>query len=118
MASVVESLPRTGRLEVDIRVSADVNVSAHAARQKVDAIALSEMSYMMHADDPELVLSERIYWRVPIILSLTSRGDVGAVGTIDVDVETGQMHVTPQLVAEMTSRAENLALGAASAPAE
>ena len=118
MASVVQSLPRTGRLEVDIRVSADVNVSAYAARQKVNAFALSEISYMMHAGEPALVLSEHICWRVPVILSLTSQGDVGEVGTIDVDVETGQMHVTPQLIAEMTARAEVLALGATSAPAD
>ncbi len=115
MASIVESLPQTGRLEVDIRVSADVNVSAYSARQKVNAFALSEISNMMHTGDPALVLSERIFWRVPVILSLTSQGDVGEVGAIDVDVETGQMRVTPRLVAEMTSRAENLALGTASA---
>jgi len=49
-----------------------------------------------------------------VILSLTSRGDVGEVGTIDVDVETGQLHVTPHLIAEINTRAENLALSATS----
>jgi hypothetical protein len=118
MASLVESLPKTGRLEVDIKVTADVNISAYAARQKVNGFVLSDISYMMHAGDPTLVLAERICWRVPVILSLTSQGDVGEAGTIDVDVETGQMHITPQLVAEINARAEGLALTAASAPAE
>jgi hypothetical protein len=118
MATLVESLPKTGRLEVDIKVTADVNISAYAARQKVNDFVLSDVSYMMHADAPTLVLGERICWRVPVILSLTSKGDVGEVGAIDVDVETGQIHVTPQLVAEINARAEGLALSTASAPAE
>ena len=118
MASVVESLPQTGRLEVDIKVTADINVSAYAAKQKVDGFVLSDISYMMHAGDPALVLAKRICWRVPVILSLTSQGDVGEVGTIDVDIETGQMHITPQLIAEMNARAEGLALSASSAPAK
>jgi hypothetical protein len=95
MSSLVESLPESGRLEVDTKVTADVNISAYAARQKVNGFVLSDISYMMHAGDPTLVLAERIYWRVPVILSFTSRGDVGEVGAIDVDVETGQMHATP-----------------------
>jgi len=118
MASLIESLPKTGRLEVDIKVAADVNISAYAARQKVNDFVLSDISYMMHAGDSVLVLAERICWRVPVILSLTSRGDVGEVGAIDVDVETGQMHVTPQLIAEINARAEGLALSAASVATE
>jgi hypothetical protein len=118
MPSLMELLPKTGRLEVDIKVAADVNISAYAARQKVNDMVLSDISYMMHAGHPTLLLSERICWRVPVILSLTSRGDVGEVGAIDVDVETGQMHVTPHLIAEINARAEGLALSAAPAPAE
>ncbi len=109
MAANVESLPKTGRLEVDIKVTADVNISAFAARQKVNSFALSEISYMIHAGEPALVLGERICWRVPLILSLTSRGDVGEVGAIDVDVETGQMHISHQQVVEIEARAQGLA---------
>lgn len=118
MAAIVESLPKTGRLEVDIKVSADVNISAYAAQQKVNAFVLSDISYMMHAGAPSLIVAERICWRVPVILSLTSRGDVGEVGAIDVDVETGQMHVTPQLIAEINARAQGLAAGTTLATAE
>jgi hypothetical protein len=105
-------------LEVDIKVTADVNISACVARQKVNGFVLSDISYMMHADDPTLVLAKQICWRVPVILSLASRGDVGEVGAIDVNVETGQMHVTPQLIAEINACAEGLALSAVSASAE
>jgi hypothetical protein len=111
MTSIMAVLPKTGRLEVDI------NISAYAAKQKVNGFVLSEISYMMHAGDPNLVVDERIYWRVPVILSLTSRGDVGEVGAIDVDVATGQLHVTPQLIMEINTRAQGLALSATSTPA-
>ena len=106
----MQALPKTGRLEVDIKVTAEVNISAYAARQKVNSFALSEISYMMHAGEPALVIDERLRWRVPVILSLTSRGDVGEVGSIDVDVETGQLQVSPQRIAEMNARAHGLAL--------
>lgn len=118
MVSILAALPKTGRLEVDIKVTADINISAYAAKQKVNGFVLSEISYMMHAGDPTLVVDEQICWRVPIILSLTSRGDVGEVGTIDVDVETGQLHVTPHLIAEINRRAQGLALSTSSPSAE
>ena len=109
MAAIVESLPKAGRLEVDIKVSADLNISAYAARQKVNAFVLSDISYMLHAGEPVLVVADQIRWRVPVILTLTSRGNVGEVGGIDVDVQTGQLHVTPQLITEINARAEGLA---------
>ena len=105
----LQSLPSTGRLEIDIKVTADVNISAYAARQKVNSFVLSEMSYLMHAGEPSLALSDSIFWRVPVILSLASHGDVGEVGVIDVNAETGQMSISPQLVAEVSARAEGLA---------
>jgi hypothetical protein len=117
MTAIMEALPKTGRLEVDIKVTADVNISAFAAKQKVNGFVLSEISYMMHAGVPTLVIDERICWRVPVILSLTSRGDIGEVGTVDVDVETGQLRITPQLMTEITTRAQGLALNTTSTPA-
>lgn len=48
MVAAIQALPQTGRLEVNIRVSADMNVSAYAARQKANCFILSQISYMMH----------------------------------------------------------------------
>ena len=108
MTVLIHELPRSGKLEVDVRVTADINVSAFSARQKVNTFVLNDISYMMHAGNPELVLADRILWRVPVVLSQTSRGDIGQVGQIDVDVETGQLLVTPQLVSEIETRAAAL----------
>jgi hypothetical protein len=95
-----------------------MNVSRQAARKKVNGFVLSHVSYMMHAGEPVLVSGPRGRWRVPVILSLTSCGDVGEVGAIDVDVETGQMQISPELLREMNQRAEILAPGAAPAATE
>lgn len=108
--ATLQQIPRVGQLEVMINVRANLNVSAYVARQKVSVFVLEEISYLMHAAEPALILDERIYWRVPVIFSLPSVGDVGEVGMIDVDVETGQMRVTPQLIEEIENRAETLAL--------
>ncbi len=107
MVAAIQALPQTGRLEVNIRVSADVNLSAFAARQKANSFILSQISYMMHGGEPELILNSRIIWRVPVILSQRSRGDVGQVGAVDVDVETGQLTVTPLQIEEMQARNED-----------
>jgi hypothetical protein len=108
MAITLDAIPKMGHLEVDIKVSADVNVTAFTARQKVNNFVLSEISYMMHAGEPALVVDDRISWRVPVILSLTSQGDVGEVGHLDVDIETGQIQISPQQIAEIEARAANI----------
>ena len=109
MDVAVKQLPRTGRLQIDIRVSADMNFSAIAARRRVGRFVADEISYLMRGGEPDLVVTDRIYWRVPVVLTLSGHGNVGSVGTIDMDVETGQLHVTPELIAEIQQRATDLA---------
>lgn len=101
--------PRTGQLAIDIRLTASVNVTDFSARQKVTGFVADEISTNMHGGEPELIVGERICWRVPVILSLPPTGDRGKVGAIDVDVETGQLMVTYALVEEIERRAEYLA---------
>lgn len=109
MVAAIQALPQTGHLEINIRVSAQINISAFGARQKANSFILGHISYMMHAGEPELVVGKRICWRVPVILSQRTIGDVGQVGVVDVDVETGQMAVSPVQIAEIQERAEKIA---------
>lgn len=114
MSVKVESLaPTSGQLSINIQLSATVNVTAFSARQKVTGFVADEISTQMHAAEPTLIVGERICWRVPVILSMPPTGDRGEVGTIDVDVETGQLQITPTLVQEIERRAEYLALHSA-----
>jgi hypothetical protein len=110
MTVEIESLAsRAGQLSIEIKLSAPVNVTSFSARQKVTGFVADEISTNMHAGEPKLVVGERICWRVPVILSMLPTGDRGEVGTIDVDVETGQLMANRNLVEEIERRAEYLA---------
>lgn len=110
MTVKVESLaPNTGQLSINIQLSVTVNVTEFSARQKVTGFVADEISTNMHAGEPTLIVGERVYWRVPVILSMPPTGDRGEVGTIDVDVETGQLQITPNIIQEMERRAEYFA---------
>lgn len=106
--------PKSGQLEIDVRLSATINVTAFTAQKKVTGYLADEVSTNLHGGDPKLIVGERICWRVPVILSLPPTGDRGEVGAIDVDVETGQLLITPSLVSEIEDRAEYLVKRSAS----
>ncbi len=109
METIVEQLPQAGHLQVTIQASADLNYSAKAARRIVGRFVADEIGYLLRSNEPTLVVSDRLYWRVPIVLALPDRGIVGTAGALDVDVETGQLFVTSEQIAEITYQAENLA---------
>ena len=106
----LESLtPKTGQLSIDVQLSATVNVTAFSAQQKVTGFVADEISTQMHGGEPVLLMKDRIYWHVPIILSMPPTGDRGEVGAINVDVETGQLQITPELIEAIEHRADYLA---------
>lgn len=109
MEVTLKQIPHIGKIDLTIRISATLNYSAEAARRSVGRFVANEIGYLLRCGDPELVVSERLYWRVPVILALPTTGPLGTVGTIDVDVETGQLAIAPEQVAEITRHAESLA---------
>ena len=100
--------PNSGQLSINIQLSAPIKTTAFSARQKVTGYVADEISTNMHAIEPTLIVGDRICWRVPIVLSMPPTGDRGEVGAIDVDVETGQLQITPDLIKEIEERAEYL----------
>ncbi len=105
MEAVVESLPLTNHISIAINVQAEMKFSAYAARRKVNRYVADEISYLLRGAEPKLVVAEHLCWRVPVILTFPATGVVGAVGEIDVDVETGQLYITPELIKELTHHA-------------
>jgi hypothetical protein len=101
--------PTRGQVWVDIHVRAELNVSAFVARQKVTGYVLEHVSDHMGSGEPSLVVDgERFLWRVPVHLSVLPHGQLGQVGTIDVDAQTGQLLANPELVEEMQLHAQAL----------
>ena len=90
-------------------VAAKFNYSAQAAERVVRRFAADEISYLLRTDTPSLIVDEEFYWRVPLVLAFPGIGAAGQAGAIDVNVETGQLSVTPDQVAEIISHAHELA---------
>lgn len=103
--------PKTGQLKISFDISAQINISADDARRKVNGFLLNNVSYLIVGEKhPELVIGERVVWRVGVNHSLPGFGEIGRIGIIDVDVETGAIvPVTAQYIDEMIHRAKTLA---------
>lgn len=100
------------QININVSVSAKINLTATAARRKVNVFLLNEVSTGLGGDTPSLVASnDRVCWRVPVILALPAQGRLGQVGQIDVDAQSGELLITPQAIDEMERHANRLASG-------
>ncbi len=85
-------IPEKGEFEVHVRRKINLQITAEAAQHKVHSWLLHQVSYMMGAEVPELIIrNENAVWRVPVILTASPVGRVGIVAQIDVNVETGEI---------------------------
>ncbi|MEK7312072.1 MAG: hypothetical protein AAB382_08875 [Chloroflexota bacterium] len=85
-----QTIPEKGQMEVKVDVSFEIRVAAREARRRVDRWLFEEVSYMIGANEPDLVIGERVVWRVPAWIGFASAGPF-TIGAVDVDVETGEM---------------------------
>jgi prevent-host-death family protein len=71
-------------------VAITVQITAEEARRLVNREVVPELGTGLGASKPDLLLrGEQVIWRVPIVLSLAQLGDLGEVGIIEVDAQTG-----------------------------
>src|SRR5204863_3260206 len=103
------SLPTQSTLDITIRVTQPLNITSFSARQRVTQYVMCELSTQLGGDTPELTVGERVYWSVPIVLTLPGKGVLGRVGTLRIDVGTGELLTDPQIEQEMLRHAEQLA---------
>lgn len=86
-----------------------VNVTAFTARQKVSGYVGDQISHMMGGGDPTLILTnDTLVWRVPIVLTMPSRGAVGMVGFLDVNARTGSLIVPSYFIEQVEARAQEI----------
>jgi len=112
MAIILEpyTLPAKGMVEVKLERSFEIKISAEEARRQVNHWLHHEVSYLIRAETPTLVIGEQtVVWRVPARLAFPDTGRLGTVGAVEVDVATGVMNNTPECKAEIERRAEALA---------
>jgi hypothetical protein len=103
------SLPTESTLDINIRVTQPLNITPFSARQKVTQYVMHELSTQLGGDAPELTVSERAYWSVPVVFTLPGKGVLGRVGTLRIDAATGELLTDPQTEQEMMRHAEQLA---------
>jgi predicted DNA-binding antitoxin AbrB/MazE fold protein len=97
---------QTVRLQI---VPRKVRVTAETARRQVNRFVLDEISYLMGGEQPSLVETDRLVWRVPVVLTYPDQGVVGQAGSIDVDAETGELLLTSEIIEEIKQNARTLA---------
>lgn len=102
-------LPETGPAEISIKRSFTIGVSATRARRTVNGWLALKVSTSMLGDTPSLVIAERVVWRVPILFTATHVGPVGTIGSVDVDVESGEVLPETADIEDMYCRIEELA---------
>lgn len=108
------NLPETGQLDIELRITANLTITPQQATRLVSVFAGNEIADLLHGGSPTLVVrAEGTYWRVPVILSTKSFGPIGSVGAIDVHVETGNLRLTEQIISEIETNAQRLAIGTA-----
>jgi hypothetical protein len=103
------TIPEQGNVELTISRSFKINVTAAEARCRVNRWLFNEVSCLIGADPPDLVVGERVVWRTPAWIGFPHTGRAGIVGMVEVDVTTGAMNNTLELKAEIERRAEELA---------
>jgi len=102
-------LPATGRVNIRIEISAEVNVSAFVARQKANRFLIMQAGDQLGASAPELVVGPTLHWRVPVQYAPSRCGPLGIVGHLLVDAETGEVTVADgQKTEDLLERGEVL----------
>ena len=109
LTQFIPPLP-AAHVDVTIRVTSQLNLTAFSAKQKVAGLALSEIGTGIAADEPELVVSrQRVVWRVPLHVAVPGLGRVGDIGVIDVDAQTGEVLADHRTYQSLRRHARQLA---------
>ena len=108
------TLPESGPFDISVALSGNIQVPPETARRRVSVFVGNQIADLLHGEAPDLVLGKRgIFWRVPVALSSRSLGRIGIVGTIDVNVETGELGITNQIIEEIEQHAQRLTVSTA-----
>ena len=107
------ALPTDSVLDINIRVTQPLHVTAFCAQQRVTQYVMQELSTQLGGDTPDLTVGERVYWSVPVVFTLLGKGMLGRVGTLRVDTGTSELLTDPQTEQEIMRHAEQLAQRAA-----
>jgi hypothetical protein len=102
-------VPAGATVDIKIEMTAQANITAFGARQKVTQFVISEVSNQLCGDTPDLHVGERLCWSVPVVLTSPVKGVMGRVGELLVDANTGELLADADTVERIAANAERLA---------
>ncbi len=88
-----QAWPQDKPLLIDSHVKYEIPISPNVARRKANGFLAGYVSMMALAGQPTLILSEGEppLWRVPATLRLPKFGEIGLLGMVEVNAQTGQL---------------------------
>lgn len=101
--------PNSGEFFLNIQRRLNIQVTQEEAQKAVMRYVTLNLSSQFSAHSPVLFVADHAYWRVPIHLTFPSQGDVGGVGAIDVNIESGELMTTDEILEGIETRADYLA---------
>jgi hypothetical protein len=110
-APVVIQTPSTTnaqRINVVVHISADV-LAPDVARKRANGWLLDNVGNLVHAEMPELVAGEKMVWRLQVVLTSPRRGQIGPVGSIDLDAASGTVLADDAVIQRIHTNAAQLA---------
>lgn len=103
------AFPEGATVDIRIEMTAQANITAFVARQKVTQFVVTRVSSQLRGEVPDLHVGERLCWSVPVVLTSPARGVLGRVGEILVDAVTGEVLADVEAVQRISEDAERLA---------
>ena len=102
-------VPEQAEVKIELSISAKVNITDVVAQRKVTRLLIEQIGNLLYGGRPTLLASRRLLWRVPVFLGLPTIGEVGQVGWLDVDAQSGEMQFTQQTLDELAERGDAMA---------
>lgn len=108
------NIPESGPFSLELKLATNIQITAERARRKVGVYVGNCIADLLSGETPSLVWQQNgAFWRVPVVLTGGRKGRIGTVGTIDVNVETGELQVNSNIIEEIKANARRLAISAA-----
>lgn len=88
----------------------EIAVSPNLAKRRAGVYLAMHVTMMTLAGTPTLVLGKNPVWRCPVYFNYLPIGEVGTLGTIEVDAQTGEaIPLTSEEILAMQERANAIA---------
>jgi hypothetical protein len=102
-------LPAQSEIKIEISVEAHLGVTAQSAQRKVSKLLLEQVGNLVYGESPNLVAGERMLWRVPVWVASPQSGPLGKIGNLDVDVQSGEILYSQEMLDMISEQGRVLA---------